>query len=146
METKMANNSAEASRENFWSILNNKKYTISIPRIQRDYAQGRKEPEPTQIRQTFLKDAFNSLTNNVPMDINFIYGNLDKNEDGIEKFIPIDGQQRLTTLFLIFNIFNHLFFKRFVISYRSCLSPSVILSVSSFIYSLSAYFFSIALR
>ena len=101
METKMANNSAEASRENFWSILNNKKYTISIPRIQRDYAQGRKEPEPTQIRQTFLKDAFNSLTNNVPMDINFIYGNLDKNEDGIEKFIPIDGQQRLTTLFLM---------------------------------------------
>lgn len=101
METNMVNESAEASRENFWSILSEKKYTICIPKIQRDYAQGREEPEPTQIRQAFLKDVFNSLTNDIPMDVNFIYGNIDKDKKGIERFIPIDGQQRLTTLFLL---------------------------------------------
>lgn len=101
METNLVNSSAEASRENFWSLLNEKKYTICIPRIQRDYAQGREEPEPTQIRQTFLKDVFESLRNNTTMDVNFIYGNIDMDKKGIQRFIPIDGQQRLTTLFLL---------------------------------------------
>lgn len=101
METNIVNESAEASRENFWSILSDKKYTICIPRIQRDYAQGREEPEPTQIRQAFLRDVFNSLINDTSMDVNFIYGNIDADKKGIEKFIPIDGQQRLTTLFLL---------------------------------------------
>lgn len=97
----MVNVAAEASRENFWSILSDKKYTICIPRIQRDYAQGREEPEPTQIRQAFLKDVFNSLKNNISMDVNFIYGNIDTDKKNVERFVPIDGQQRLTTLFLL---------------------------------------------
>lgn len=101
METNTVNSLAEASRENFWTILKEKKYTICIPRIQRDYAQGREEPEPTQIRQIFLKDVFRSLENNSPMDVNFIYGNIDKDKKGAERFVPIDGQQRLTTLFLL---------------------------------------------
>ena len=96
METNVMNVSAKASRENLWTLLS--QYTICIPRIQRDYAQGRTEPEPTQIRKTFLKDIFNALKNDTKMDVNFIYGNIDV--DG-KKFIPIDGQQRLTTLFLL---------------------------------------------
>lgn len=101
MENNMSVESTEASRESFWTLLNEKQYTICIPRIQRDYAQGREEPEPTQIRQAFIQDVFYSLTNDAQMDINFIYGNIDKDKKGKERFIPIDGQQRLTTLFLI---------------------------------------------
>ena len=86
----------EATKETFWSLVSRHQYRIGIPRIQRDYAQGREEPEPKQIRNCFLKDAFHALSANVPMDINFIYGNIDNGT-----FVPIDGQQRLTTLFLL---------------------------------------------
>lgn len=99
METNNAV-SANASRETFWSLLHGKGYSICIPEIQRDYAQGREEPEATQIRQAFLKDIFHSLESKEKLDINFIYGNLEVMGD-IKKFVPIDGQQRLTTLFLL---------------------------------------------
>lgn len=101
METNTVNSKAQATRENFWSLLSEKKYTICIPRIQRDYAQGREEPEPMQIRQAFLKDVFDSLKNKTAMDVNFIYGNIDMDKKGVQRFVPIDGQQRLTTLFLL---------------------------------------------
>lgn len=101
MGTNAVNTTTDALRENFWSLLSNKKYTICIPRIQRDYAQGREEPEPTQIRQVFLKDVFDALENGKELDINFIYGNVDENKKGVKRFVPIDGQQRLTTLFLL---------------------------------------------
>jgi len=88
--------STRATEETFWSVLADNKCNIYIPRIQRDYAQGRTEPEPTQIRETFLDDIFRALETKEKLDINFIYGNIENN-----KFIPIDGQQRLTTLFLL---------------------------------------------
>ena len=34
------NNVKNATKESFWSVIN--KYFISIPRMQRNYAQGRK--------------------------------------------------------------------------------------------------------
>lgn len=103
---EMDNNrkTAKATREYFWSILGLQEHTICIPRIQRDYAQGRVEDEPTQIRKKFLADIFGALIDNKGMDINFIYGNtniIDVGNQKIKQFIPIDGQQRLTTLFLI---------------------------------------------
>lgn len=94
-------NQTEASKQTFWKLLSKEKYTVKIPRIQRDYAQGREETEPKQIRQVFLKDVFDALTVGKVMDINFIYGNIDIDNSGDKIFIPIDGQQRLTTLFLI---------------------------------------------
>ena len=45
---------AEAPRESFWSVVSKLNYDICIPRIQRDYAQGRTETEPTQIRKKLL--------------------------------------------------------------------------------------------
>ena len=102
MENRKAITSKEASRESFWSILSEGKndYTICIPRIQRDYAQGREEPEVVQIRKNFINSIFSSLENNSSLDINFIYGNIDIKENEMV-FVPIDGQQRLTTLFLL---------------------------------------------
>ena len=85
---------------NLKDILSNKKLKISIPIIQRDYAQGRKDA--ATIRDKFLDEIFNRLDNDENLFLDFIYGSI---ED--DKFIPIDGQQRLTTLFLL-----HLYFAK----------------------------------
>lgn len=78
----------------FWELLSN--YRIEIPKIQRDYAQGRKEPEIITIVDNFLEDIKNSIISSEELNLDFVYG---KVEDSI--LIPLDGQQRLTTLFLI---------------------------------------------
>lgn len=71
-------------------------YRIVIPLIQRDYAQGRKDLRTTEVRKQLLIDINSVLINSeLPtLDLNFIYG---KSHNG--NFIPLDGQQRLTTLF-----------------------------------------------
>jgi hypothetical protein len=67
---------------------------IEIPIIQRDYAQGREDKK--EIRDDFLNAIYENLVNNTHLKLDFIYGNkIDKT------FQPLDGQQRLTTLFLL---------------------------------------------
>lgn len=69
---------------------------IVIPIIQRDYAQGRKNQDIDRVRNRFLDALLDAVTgNNVTLD--FIYGDID--DKGI--MTPLDGQQRLTTLFLL---------------------------------------------
>lgn len=92
----------ENNTSNLKDILSNKKLKISIPIIQRDYAQGRLSDKATDIRNKFLDEIFNRLDNNENLFLDFVYGSI---ED--DKFIPIDGQQRLTTLFLL-----HLYFAK----------------------------------
>lgn len=77
---------------NFWQLLKEQK--IEIPIIQRDYAQGRKDKKELRVR--FLNALSNSLSEKKEIKLDFIYG---ENVDGA--FQPLDGQQRLTTLFLI---------------------------------------------
>ncbi len=69
---------------------------IEIPMIQRDYAQGRRDPNTTRIRAAFLDVLRQALVENRPVGLDFIYGEID---DG--RLVPLDGQQRLTTLFLL---------------------------------------------
>lgn len=76
----------------FWELLNN--YSIEIPIIQRDYAQGREGKE--SLRKNFLSDLKNALDNRKEMKLDFVYGST---ENG--KLYPLDGQQRLTTLWLL---------------------------------------------
>lgn len=78
------------------------KYQIVIPLIQRDYAQGRTNLRITQIRQKFLENIKEHLMdeNMKQLRLNFIYGSERQSEEGLS-FIPLDGQQRLTTLFLL---------------------------------------------
>lgn len=71
---------------------------ISIPIIQRDYAQGREKE--TSIRNRFLRSIFSSLQNDEILELDFVYGSISKLND-LNFFQPLDGQQRLTTLFLI---------------------------------------------
>ncbi len=78
-----------------------KKFNIEIPIIQRDYVQGRADEKAEEVRKGFLDDIFSSLENNKPFHLDFIYGSFEK-----EKFIPIDGQQRLTTLLLLYWYFS----------------------------------------
>ena len=78
-----------------WKAL--EQYHIVIPTIQRDYAQGRKnDPKITQIRKAFLQALVQSLTENQELELDFVYGSL--NQKTLEL---LDGQQRLTTLFLL---------------------------------------------
>ena len=69
---------------------------IIIPIIQRDYAQGRRDPGIDRIRGKFL-DALYDAVIGTPVTLDFIYGDVDEN--GV--MTPLDGQQRLTTLFLL---------------------------------------------
>lgn len=77
---------------------------IVIPKIQRDYAQGRSGDVVT-IREDFVQSLYEALSNDGESSrcsLNFIYGQLRK-ATGRHKvsFVPLDGQQRLTTLFLL---------------------------------------------
>lgn len=86
---------------------------IEIPMIQRDYAQGRVKEykgNDTIINDTgsrFLKSIFNALKDNAEMELEFIYGSAEerpipKSREKEYAYIPLDGQQRLTTLFLLY--------------------------------------------
>ncbi|ROI10780.1 DUF262 domain-containing protein [Chryseobacterium sp. H3056] len=70
---------------------------IEIPMIQRDYAQGRKDVKTTYIREKFLKDIHLAMKDGEPLNLDFVYGYTENSS-----FIPLDGQQRLTTLYLIY--------------------------------------------
>jgi len=70
---------------------------IEIPMIQRDYAQGRENE--SDVRNRFLDAIFESLTSEKELDLDFVYGSISESN---KTFIPLDGQQRLTTLFLLY--------------------------------------------
>lgn len=78
----------------FWELI--KRYKIVVPKIQRDYVQGRKNVTVAKNRKEFVEELVEAIKNDKPMSLNFIYGTIREND-----FIPIDGQQRLTTLFLL---------------------------------------------
>lgn len=69
---------------------------VVIPRIQRDYAQGRMDAEASRVRASFLGVLVDALTTGKAASLDFVYGDV---SDGA--FTPLDGQQRLTTLFLL---------------------------------------------
>lgn len=70
---------------------------IIIPMIQRDYAQGRVSAEVEKIRNRFL-DALKQAVSESPVTLDLIYGDI----DAAGTMTPLDGQQRLTTLFLLY--------------------------------------------
>ena len=86
-------NNQDIQKLNYIQLFNDR--NIEIPIIQRDYAQGRSE-EGT-IRTNFLEDIFSDLVANEKIELDFIYGVIRNSA-----FIPLDGQQRITTLFLLY--------------------------------------------
>ena len=69
---------------------------IRIPLIQRDYAQGRGGEAVARIRGAFLDALHGAVVGGDPISLDFVYGDV---THGILE--PLDGQQRLTTLFLL---------------------------------------------
>lgn len=68
---------------------------IEIPLIQRDYAQGRQNTAVQVIRNDFLEVLVAAIVGAERVDLDFVYGEV---TNGTLR--PLDGQQRLTTLFL----------------------------------------------
>lgn len=92
----MMNNST-TQQTTFWKFIS--EHSIEIPIIQRDYAQGRKDK--ISLRKGFLGNLKSALDKTLPNDeqklkLDFVYGS---EENG--KLQPLDGQQRLTTLWLL---------------------------------------------
>ncbi len=82
------------NRYTFWQLI--QENTIEIPIIQRDYAQGRTTPKETKIRENFLDALYKKIDESIPINLDFVYGRIEKTI-----LTPLDGQQRLTTLFLL---------------------------------------------
>ena len=94
----------KGERLSFIKIFSQKNFKLVIPIIQRDYAQGRTNDDTKEVRTDFLDALYTYLQENRPnRDLDFVYGTLQKGDDENERvhFIPLDGQQRLTTLFLL---------------------------------------------
>jgi len=75
---------------------------VEIPLIQRDFAQGRESEK--EVRDHFLKALHDALAkptedSSTPLNLDFIYGSMEGGQSPC--FLPLDGQQRLTTLFLL---------------------------------------------
>ncbi len=86
---------SEKTLDTLFKLLD--EYQVEVPIVQRDYAQGRQDTHAKTVRSNLLNDMRSAILKKTsPLDLNFVYGKV----EGI-KFIPIDGQQRLTTLFLL---------------------------------------------
>ncbi len=84
-----------SEKTSLWRLLSDE--NVVIPIIQRDYAQGRKGKE--FLRYNFLleiKKALDALTSKDFLTMDFVYGT-----ESRYTMNPLDGQQRLTTLWLL---------------------------------------------
>lgn len=79
----------------FWDLITSSNIKkICIPTIQRDYALGRRNKVFN--RQNFLAALKKAVCTEEVLPLDFVYG-----VDNETMFIPLDGQQRLTTLWLL---------------------------------------------
>ena len=75
---------------------------LVIPDYQRDYAQGRDNPRDSNVLDMFIETISETLRkDDSSLSFDYVYGNI-REENGVKIFYPVDGQQRLTTLFLFY--------------------------------------------
>lgn len=65
----------------FWNLIN--EYKIVVPKIQRDYVQGRENDTVKKNREEFVEELIDSLAGGRPMSLNFVYGTI---QNGNELF------------------------------------------------------------
>ncbi|MDI3546233.1 MAG: hypothetical protein PWQ43_1537 [Rikenellaceae bacterium] len=85
--------------KSFWQLISNIQNIskVEIPIIQRDYAQGREDEKTNKIRELFLDSLIKAIeSEDSKLELDFVYGDI---KNGV--FQPLDGQQRLTTLWLL---------------------------------------------
>lgn len=68
------------------------KKDILIPALQRDYVQGGR----SDVINQFLDELISAIKGEKKLDLNYVYGSFEENS-----FVPVDGQQRLITLWLL---------------------------------------------
>jgi hypothetical protein len=85
-------------KKSFWNLLSDiETANITIPIIQRSYTQGGRSGDPKiEIKGKRFLDRLVEALKGKAITLDFIYGSNIKN-----KVFPLDGQQRLTTLFLL---------------------------------------------
>jgi len=81
-----------STKYNLNQLLTN--FKIEIPAIQRDYAFGRTEAKEKRV--AFVKKLLHSIGEKKGLHLDFVYGQQEKG-----KMILLDGQQRMTTLWLL---------------------------------------------
>ncbi|WEV68053.1 DUF262 domain-containing protein [Bifidobacterium sp. ESL0769] len=86
----------------FWQLISH--YAIHIPTIQRDYVYGRSDKATNSVRSGVLDEVKEHLISGKYFSFNFIYGEIDTTSQGdiVPICKPLDGQQRLTTLYFIY--------------------------------------------
>lgn len=85
------------SNTSFWSEIT--EYKIQVPYYQRDYAQGRIDNgRIDNIRKVFVEELYGALEGQKECHLGLVFGSYNENE---KVFIAVDGQQRLTTVFLL---------------------------------------------
>ena len=77
------------------------RYRVVVPAIQRHYVQGANTAKAKTVRGRFLNDIFSHFLQHphVPFKLDYIFGPI--RTEGDDAFVPVDGQQRLTTLWLL---------------------------------------------
>ena len=93
----MSKNNAIGFLINFYDFI--KTHDIEIPRIQRDYTYGSLTEKTDEVLNKMLSNIHDALLDSKKEFIlDFVYGSRNNNNT----FEPLDGQQRLTTLFLLY--------------------------------------------
>ena len=88
---------SDGKQHTFASLIEDVQF-IEIPIIQRDYAQGSQAVE--DVRDAFLDNLHSAIVGaSPPLDLDFIYGSI--HGENARTLSLLDGQQRLTTLFLL---------------------------------------------
>ena len=95
-------NNSEIGRLKTFHQLLEEENTIIIPKVQRDYVYGRADSKVEKILDGMLTSILEAVRDNKSVILDFVYGgSYVKKNKVIAGLIPLDGQQRLTTLFLL---------------------------------------------
>lgn len=78
----------------FWKLVKDK---ITIPTLQRDYIYGAGTEKTEEVLNNMLSTFEQALKTGQEETLDFVYGSQSK----AKEFMPLDGQQRLTTLYLL---------------------------------------------
>ena len=92
----MCNNIYIGKEMTFYQLLSEKK--VVIPMVQRDYTYGSKTKRTDRILAAMLDSFYHAFDSRQQLSLGSAFGYMDNNRGC---FMPLDGQQRLTTLFLL---------------------------------------------